>query len=211
VEYFFGKSLTPQEQLKEWQNKLKGEIRTLDRELRTIERDQQKLKAEIKTAAKKGEKAAAVTMAKGIVRSRHTCERIMTSKTQINSAMLELKNQIAMVKVSNCFEKNNNIMQLVGQLIRVPEIAATVRDMQKEMLKAGLVSEMMEDAIDSIDDADLDAEADAEVEGVLYEVTMGQLGQAPIAQNREVAAAAAVDAEEDDAELQAMRARLQKL
>ena len=92
---------------------------------------------------------------------------------------------------------------------------SAVREMQKEMLKAGLVSEMMDDALESLDDAELESEADAEVEGVLFELTLGVLGQAAPVQNRRVAAVAAAPAEEkvddEDAEMEAMRARLQKI
>lgn len=59
-----------------------------------IERDEMKMKNEIKAAAKKGEKSAATAMAKGLVRSRRTKERMLLTKTHINSTILELKNNV---------------------------------------------------------------------------------------------------------------------
>ena len=55
-----------------------------------------------------------------------------------------------------------------------------------------------------------------QVDGVLFEITLGQLGQAGAVQNRRVAEAAAAPAAEEkvddeDAEMAAMRARLQKI
>lgn len=43
--------------------------------------------------------------------------------------------------------------------MNIKEMSATMADMQKEMMKLGLVSEMMEDAMDSVnDDTNLDNE-----------------------------------------------------
>jgi charged multivesicular body protein 3 len=182
--------MTPQEQAKEWMSKLKAETRTIDREFRSIEREEDKLKTQIKAAAKKGERTAATVMAKGIVRSRRTVERMMMTKTQINSTIVELKQQSAMLKVSSVLGQNVNVMRLMNQLVSVPQISATMREMQQQMMRTGLIGEMVAEAIESVDDADLETDADAEVEAALFEVTMGVMGQAAVVEVRDRAALA---------------------
>jgi hypothetical protein len=59
-----------------------------------IERDQDKIKTDIKAAAKKGEKKSAVTLAKGLIKSRKMIERLQVTKTTINSTILEMKAQL---------------------------------------------------------------------------------------------------------------------
>lgn len=63
-----------------------------------IEREELKIKAELKKSAKKGETKACKILAKSILKSRHACERLLVAQTQINSICLNLKTQ-----VGNCF------------------------------------------------------------------------------------------------------------
>lgn len=71
-------------------------------------------------------------------------------------------------------------MKLSNNLIKLPELQGTMQKMSMEMMKAGIMSEMMEESLDALDEdaEDLEAEADAEVEQVLFEITDGKLGQA---------------------------------
>ena len=59
------------------------------------------------------------------------------------------------------------VMKVVNDLIRVPELNQTMQQMSREMMKAGLIeetmSEMMDDAFDT---DDIEEDADAEVDKV---------------------------------------------
>lgn len=57
-------------QVREWQSELRKAQRGVDNDVREIEREEAKLKAEMRTAAKKGERAALATMAKEMVCAR---------------------------------------------------------------------------------------------------------------------------------------------
>jgi len=59
--------------------------------------------------------------------------------------------------------------------------------LSKEMTKAGIIEEMVNDTMDSVFDEDgLEEAADEEVENVLFELTAGQLGKAPVAKNQKL-------------------------
>ena len=59
------------------------------------------------------------------------------------------------------------VMKEVNNLMRVPELSATMQQMSKEMMKAGMIDEMMGDAIDgALDSEDMEEETDQEVEKV---------------------------------------------
>jgi len=110
-------------------------------------------------------------------------------------------------------------MNAVQQLYKVPQVAATMRELSKEMMRAGILEEMVEDTFESLEDQDeLEAEAEEEIDNVLWEVTAGQIGRAPAAASHELpsvssekATPAAVSDEEDELELEQMRSRLQAL
>ena len=65
-------------------------------------------------------------------------------------------------------------MAAMRNLIKLPEIQAAMMELSKEMTKAGLIEEMMEDTFESLEDDDLEEEADKEVDKVLWEITNGE-------------------------------------
>ncbi|CAJ0926005.1 unnamed protein product, partial [Mesorhabditis belari] len=70
----FGKKKDPKEQVRELQRKMRQEMRTLDRQVYSIQREEQKVKNEIKAAAKKGDKDVCVILAKSLLQSRKTVQ-----------------------------------------------------------------------------------------------------------------------------------------
>lgn len=105
-----------------------------------------------------------------------------------------------MAKVTGSLQKSTEIMKLSNQLIRLPQISQTMREMSMEMTKvssyfavmaltlmilskAGILEEMLDDTLNVEDDEELEEEADAEVDKVLFDLTNGKLGQAGTVQN----------------------------
>ena len=43
-------------------------------------------------------------------------------------------------------------MQSVQALIKIPEVAATMRELSKEMMKAGILEEMVNETFESLED-----------------------------------------------------------
>ncbi|GAB1859886.1 Charged multivesicular body protein 3 [Camponotus japonicus] len=215
----FGKSQekNPKEMVQEWTHKLRKEGYQLDRQVRAIQREEEKVKRSLKEAAKKGDKDVCKILAKEIIRARKACNKIYTSKAHLNSVSLQMKNQLATIRVAGSVSKSTEVMQAMQSLIRVPEVAATMREMSKEMMKAGIIEEMLDETMDSIEDSeDMEDEADEEVDKILWEVTAGQLGTAPavVTENPGSVAAstsAEEEAEDDDKELEEMKNRLQSL
>lgn len=105
-------------------------------------------------------------------------------------------------------------MAAMQRLVRLPEIADTMREMSKEMTKAGILEEMIEETMESLEDTDqVEEEAQGEVDKILWELTDGKLGEAPsvpIATPSNPAAESRVE-EEDEGELDEMRSRLEAL
>ncbi|WFD41718.1 Vacuolar protein-sorting-associated protein 24 [Malassezia psittaci] len=87
-----------------------------------------------------------------------------------------------MSKVTGTLQKSTEIMKLSNNLIRLPQISQSMREMESELMKAGILEEMMNDTLDSSalgeDPEELEEEAQGEVDSVLHELTDGKLGQA---------------------------------
>ena len=85
--------------------------------------------------------------------------------------------------------KSSEIMSAMNRLVKVEGIQATMQNMQKEMVKAGVIEEMMDDAMGAnFDEEDADA-ADEEVSKVLNELAVAQTGGMSSAPSKAVATA----------------------
>jgi len=156
----------------------------LDRNIRSIEMEEQKIKASIKQLAKKGDKqnlASAKVLAKELIRSRKAKENIYKSKAQLNSVAMQLQQNLSMMKVAGVMQKSTQIMGYMNNLIKLPHLNQVMMAMAREMEKAGLIEEMMGDMVP--DDDDIEEAADEEVEKIMEEVTMG-VKAAPVASHR---------------------------
>jgi charged multivesicular body protein 3 len=116
------------------------------------------------------------------------------------------------MRVASVMEKSAAVMSAMNELVKVPEIQATMRELAHEMAKAGLIEETIDDAMGMLDEDGIEEAADAEVDAVLFELTKGVMGHAPAAGSGALATGAQAEpdlAEEEEAD--AMISRLQAL
>jgi len=214
----FGKSpdRDPKVQVTEWTKKIRRESTALDRQIRGIQREEAKVKASLKDAAKKGDKDVCRVLAKELVRSKKAIAKIYTSKAHLNSIQMHMKEQLAVLKTTGALQKSTQVMQSVHALVKIPEIAATMRELSKEMMKAGILEEMVNDTFETLEDQEeLEEAAEEQIDNILWEVTAGQLGKAPpagtSAMPQPVAPSTADEESEDEEELGRMQSRLEAL
>merc|ERR1712071_45010 len=203
----FGKTAPPdpKEKVREWCSKLRKETSQLDRQIRGIQREEEKVKKTLKEAAKRGDKDVCMILAKEVVNARKAISKIHSSKAHINSISMQMKNQQATLRVAGALAKSTDVTKAMQQLIKVPEIAATMRDLSKEMMKAGIIEEGLEDS------EELEEAAQEEVDKVLWEITAGQIGTAPDAVTDTLPGREAEAADVDEDDMEEMKTRLQAL
>uniref|UniRef100_H0ZKP1 Charged multivesicular body protein 3 n=2 Tax=Estrildinae TaxID=40155 RepID=H0ZKP1_TAEGU len=214
----FGKTpeKPPKELVNEWSLKIRKEMRVIDRQIRDIQREEEKVKRSIKDAAKKNQRDVCVILAKELVRSRRAVSKLYASKAHMNSVLMGMKNQLAVLRVAGSLQKSTDVMKAMQNLVKIPEIQATMRDLSKEMMKAGIIEEMLEDTFEGLEDQEeMEEEAEAEIDKILFEITAGALGKAPskvtdaLPEPEPMGAAAAATDEEED--IEAMQSRLATL
>ncbi|XP_030762526.1 charged multivesicular body protein 3 [Sitophilus oryzae] len=215
----FGKSQqrNPKDLVTEWNHKLRKEGYQLDRQINSIKREEEKVKRSLKEAAKKGDKDTCTILAKEILRARKAVNKIYTSKAHINSVMLQMKNQLATLRVAGSLQKSTEVMQAMQSLIRVPDVAHTMQEMSKEMMKAGIIEEMLDETFDDMENTEEEEEAaQQEIDKVLFEITEGKIGEAPLPPSEPTEKVResdnpGLDSEEDETELEEMQSRLAAL
>lgn len=130
---------------------------------------------------------------------------------------MQVNEAFSVRKIEGSIKASTGIMKDVNSLVRLPELTGTMRELSQELMKAGIIEEMVGD---SLPDEEMmegeDEEAESEVEKVLGEVLQGKLGKAKVEAGPPLAeepGAAAVDnlEEEEEATLEQMRGRLEAL
>ncbi|CAD6576514.1 MAG: Vacuolar protein-sorting-associated protein 24 [Alectoria sarmentosa] len=213
----------PAAQMRKCNSLIRANTRKLDRDMLQLKQLDQKTRQYILQASKRGQrnpshaKQAASetrTFAKELIRIRKQSNRLSTSKAQLQSVQMQVNEAFSVRKIEGSIKASTGIMKDVNTLVRLPELTGTMRELSQELMKAGIIEEMVGD---SLPDDDLmegeDEEADAEVDKVLGEILQGKLGVAKVDQKlvEEEQAAEEEDLEDQEATLEQMRGRLEAL
>uniref|UniRef100_A0A8C5VXA4 Charged multivesicular body protein 3 n=1 Tax=Microcebus murinus TaxID=30608 RepID=A0A8C5VXA4_MICMU len=206
---------SPKELVNEWSLKIRKEMRVVKRQIRDIQREEEKVKRSVKDAAKKGQKDVCVVLAKDMIRSRKAVSKLYASKC----VLICTKNQLVVLRVAGSLQKRSTeVMKAMQSPVKIPEIQATMRELSTEMMKAGIIEEMLEDTFESMEDQEeMEEEAKMEIDKILFEITARVLGKAPskvtdaLPETEPEGAMAASEDEEEEEALEAMQSRLATL
>nr|GMD71271.1 probable acyl-activating enzyme 5, peroxisomal [Ipomoea batatas] len=182
-----------------------------------IQREEKNVQKAIKEAAKRNDMGSAKALAKELVRSRKTVNRLYENKAQLNSISMHLGESVAIARTVGHLSKSAEVMKLVNNLMKAPEVARTMQEFSKEMTKAGVIEEMMNDAVDNaLDSEDIEEETEEEIDKVLTAIageTAAELPEAVRKQKLKQPAQEVEDTEgaDDEEELEELRARLAKV
>ncbi|KAF4989845.1 hypothetical protein FGRMN_8868 [Fusarium graminum] len=214
----------PQAQMRKCNALMRQNIRKIDRDIQTVKQVEAKTKQLILQADKRGQRDPTRAkqaqqevrdFARELVRARKTSARLITSKAQLSSVQMQVQEAFAVRKIEGSIRASVGIMKDVNSLVRLPELAGTMQELSVELMKAGIIEEMVEDSLPT--DGDMlmeDEEADGEVDKVLGEVLKDRKQPSlPVAPVPEPQKSQEEDEEEEDAEamMDQMRNRLEAL
>jgi charged multivesicular body protein 3 len=201
---------------------IRKNVRQLDRDITQLKVLESKTKQYILAASKRGQKhpsqakQAATetrTFAKELIRVRRQAARLHTSKAQLQSVQMQVNEAFSVRKIEGSLKASTSIMKDVNTLVRLPELTGTMRELSQELMKAGIIEEMVGDVLpnDELLEGE-DDEAEAEVDRVLGEVLHGRLGKvAPATDQLPEPTEEEEDLEDQEATLEQMRGRLEAL
>lgn len=208
----------PKELLKEWQSKMRTEKRAIERQIREIDREEKKLQLEIRKLAKTGGQEASIRiLAKEIVQSRKATTKLYAAIANLNSVSMQMRTMAAQASLGKSMQMSTETMKRMNKLMNAPETQNAMMDLGREMAKAGMLQEMMDDALDMDNEVD-NEEVDAEVDKIIAEATLSKLNAVPpLAEKGRVAFQQSMrdeeeeEAEEDDEEVNQLEQRLKAL
>ncbi|ODA82039.1 hypothetical protein RJ55_00544 [Drechmeria coniospora] len=207
---------------------LRSNMRKIDRDIAAVKQAEIKTKSLIVQADRRGQRNPSQAkqaqkevrdFARELVRVRRTSARLTTSKAQLSSVQMQVNEAFAVRKIEGSIKASVGIMKDVNRLVRLPEIAVTMRELGTELMNAGIIEEMVEDSLPmDVDGLLEDDEAETEVDKILGEVLKDRkeptLPAAPLPEpHRPAQATEEEEEEEEDTEamMNQMRNRLDAL
>mmetsp|Transcript_32459 Transcript_32459/g.82700 ORF Transcript_32459/g.82700 Transcript_32459/m.82700 type:complete len:215 (-) Transcript_32459:95-739(-) len=160
---------TVKERAREWQRQIKSEQRRLDRDINRIRQEEVKLKKEITAMANKGQVQSVRTLAKQVVRSRTSVVRLERTKCSMQAVSLHLTTSIASMSTASALKMSGAVMKEMNRLMNIPELQNTMEEMRREMARAEITDEMMEEGFEASDD---ETQIDTEVQKVFDELAL---------------------------------------
>ena len=210
---------------------IRSNIRKLDRDIASAKAAETKTKNLIIAADRRGQRNPSQQkqaqkevrdFARELVRARRNNARLVTSKAQLASVQMQVKEAFALRKIEGSIRASVGVMRDVNSLIRLPELAGTMQELSRELMKAGIIEEMVGDVLPESDLLeDEEEEAESEVDKVLGEILKdkmektGALPSVPLQAKEQPQQTPAQYEDEDeeatDAMMNQMRDRLEAL
>jgi charged multivesicular body protein 3 len=154
--------------------------RALDRDIMRLKNLDTKTRQFIVQASKRAQRnpsqakqaaAETRTFARELIRVRKQHARLTTSKAQLESVRMQVEEAFAVRNIEGSLKASTGIMRDVNSLVKLPELTGTMRELSQELMKAGVIEEMVGDMIpDGELEEGEDEEAETEVDKVLGEV-----------------------------------------
>ena len=82
---------------------------------------------------------------------------------------MQIDEAFAVEKIGNSLKTSTGIMKDINTLVKLPELTKTMRELSQELMKAGIIEEMVGDMMPS-DDLEEDEAEETEIDKVLGEV-----------------------------------------
>lgn len=191
---------------------LRKNKRELERLLNQLQPLKKKTEGLVKKLAKAGDYKLAKIHARELININNQHKKLHLLKTRLESITMSINEQWQMRKMSQSIQQLTGIMKDVNALTNIGVITGTMQELSKELMKAGIINEMMDDMVDLDVDEELEDESQEEVNKIIQSLTEdkfskieSEVPQTGLEQEPEI------EEEEDTEALDEMRQRLKEL
>ncbi|KAK8808319.1 hypothetical protein JH06_4467 [Blastocystis sp. subtype 4] len=136
---------TPDEKYQDMKKDLRANVRSIDRQIRTMEREQKKVDADIKKSAKSGASPAVLkAKCKSRVLLQHGIEKMIAVRANIESMVTTITVNKAQILQMEAMKKGAITMKLIGEGMDPKEMQQVAAEFQKEMMRNDINMELMD-------------------------------------------------------------------
>ncbi|KAI5953904.1 VPS24 [Candida margitis] len=152
---------------------LRKNKRELDRSINQLQPLKKKTEGLIKKSAKEKDYKTAKLYAKELININRQYKKLYTSRTRVESITMSINEQYSMNKLTKSIHSSTSIMKDVNSLIHIGAVSQTMQELSKELTKAGIINEMMDDMVDLEydEDEELESESQEEVNKIIANLT----------------------------------------
>lgn len=164
----------PKEQHRKIKASLRKNGRQIDRNINELQALQRKTKELIKRSAKQNDLKAVRVYAKELYQINKQYTRMYTSKAQLDSITMKVEEVYKMKNLTNSMFVSTGIMKEMNSLVRLPQLQTTVIELEKELMKAGIMTEMVDDTFENLDmneEDEMNEEVEEQVNKIIEEYT----------------------------------------
>lgn len=162
---------TPEQMLRENQRLLNRTIRDLEREKQRLETQEKKVTADIKKQAKAGQMDSVKIMAKDLVRTRQNIKKFMMMKANVQGVSLKIASMKGQQSMATAMKGVTSAMSKMNKQMNLPALQKTMMEFEREMEKMDMKSEVMDEVMDdAMDDGETEADTENLVNQVLAEI-----------------------------------------
>lgn len=152
---------------------LRKNKRELDRSINQLQPLKKKTEGLIRKSAKEKDYKTAKLYAKELININRQYNKLYTSRTRVESITMSINEQYLMNKLTKSIHSSTSIMRDVNLLIHIGAVSQTMQELSKELTKAGIINEMMDDMVDLDygEDEELESESQEEVDKIIATLT----------------------------------------
>eukprot|EP01071_Lankesteria_metandrocarpae_P004716 Lankesteria_metandrocarpae@DN3669_c0_g1_i1.p1 len=159
-------------ELREWNIKLRREVRSMEKEVMKLEIEEKRAATAAKAAIQREDKNSAALLAREIVHARKTKNKLQANRSHLNAISGSLTQMIATMRVTGTMQQSAEIMNSVSKLMNVTETSRTIQQFQTEMIKMGVIEETISEAFEeAFENEELEEEVNNEVERLIDGLT----------------------------------------
>lgn len=152
----FAADPTPKEMMEETLKIIRKSMRELDRESQSMDREENKLRIEIKAHAKKGELDMVQIKAKNMVRTRTAKKKFALAKGKLQDLSVSIKTMSSTTVMMEAMKSTARAMYRMNAQINAQAMQRIMRQYAKESDMMEFKQEMMDETIDGIMEEDGD-------------------------------------------------------
>lgn len=167
----------PKEQKRKCDSLIRKSRRQIDRQIQDQTNARRKAEAQIRADFRRAEKNPSQRkqalqrvrqLAKESAGVRKSINRLNTNKAQLDSIQMQVNETFALKKIQTSLRDSTTVMKNVNSLIRLPELAGTMNELSQELMKAGVIEEMVDDMLpgEELEEDGLD-ESEAEINKII--------------------------------------------
>lgn len=163
------------EQHRRLKSVLKKNERHLNKSLNELSSLKKKTSTLIKQFAKKNDIKNIRIFAKELYQINQQYNRLYTSKAHLDSISMKIEEVFQLNMMQQSISTSTGLMKEVNSLIHLPQMRNTMMELEKELLRSGLINEIMDDTLDIVDNSINEEDLDEQVEQIIAQYTKDQL------------------------------------